>query len=133
MKDPDEDLISGVKTWAEKTGIPLELFTKSVFTQNGFTVTHSTLYEDSQTAKAREIDVVAYHRDGLGLVQIYFVVECKSSSKPWVVLTDNQSFPRALNYSIGLISDTAKDALKVGFDFYRSPLGKLLEMMHRGG
>ncbi|WP_153065426.1 hypothetical protein [Xanthomonas campestris] len=133
MNGKDDGLIASVRNWVEKTGLPLELYTKSVFSQADFSVTHSTLYEDTQSDKAREVDVVAYRRDSLGLVQVNFVIECKASPSPWVVLTDRATFPRAIYYSLGLFSSNVKDHLPEGFNFYRSNAGKMLEMLHRGG
>ncbi|WP_312346446.1 hypothetical protein [Stenotrophomonas acidaminiphila] len=133
MTDKEEPLLASVRNWAEKTGLPLELYTKSVFGKEGFSVSHSTLYEDMQADKAREIDIVAYWRDTLGLVQIYFVIECKSSSKPWVVLTDKASFPRPLNYSFGLFSANVAEHIPIHLDLYRSDAGRMLEILHRSG
>jgi len=43
-------------------------------------------YVDPKTAKGREIDVLAIDPDNLGVLEIRFIVECKSTKKPWVLL-----------------------------------------------
>lgn len=133
MHSEDSDLIDGVRGWVEKTGIPLEVFCKSTFLQQDFSVTHSSLYIDGEQGKAREIDVVAYASDKLGLVQIYFVIECKSSDKPWLVLADLREYPRPTYYSLGVVSDKFIDGLPRDAIFKKSSLGKMLDQMHCGG
>jgi hypothetical protein len=52
----------------------------------GFEVRQSAHYSDPESAKSREIDVVAVDPDWSGVVEISFIVECKRSSKPWAML-----------------------------------------------
>ena len=77
---------SKVKEWLEKTGVPLEMEAASAFHREGFEVAQSYVYADSQLEKSREIDVYARDPDFLGVIDISFVLECKASPKPWVVL-----------------------------------------------
>jgi hypothetical protein len=79
-----------VLQWLSTTGFPLEMRTASAFLGAGFEVTQSYMYGDPQSEKAREIDVFAREPDYLGVVDIIFVLECKSSSKPWVILLPDQ-------------------------------------------
>lgn len=62
--------------------------TASAFRKAGFEVTQSSLYTDPDTKKPREIDVFATDKDYIGVTKIAFMVECKSSKKPWLLLTD---------------------------------------------
>lgn len=80
--------ISKVLEWLDRTGYPLELRTGRACEEAGWVVTYSSWYTDSQTAKPRELDVLALtwahtkagHSTGFG-----FCIECKSSpDKPWV-------------------------------------------------
>jgi hypothetical protein len=76
-----------VLKWLNETGFPLEMAAASAFRQAGFDVQQSATYIDPQSEKGREIDVLAGDPDLIGFIQLSVVVECKSSTKPWVVLT----------------------------------------------
>jgi hypothetical protein len=79
-------MIPKVREWLDAQGFTLEMRTASAFRAAGFEVRQSSHYIDPETGKGREIDVVAADPDVLGVVDITFVVECKSSKKPWVLL-----------------------------------------------
>jgi hypothetical protein len=79
-------MIPKVREWLDTQGFTLEMRTASAFRAAGFEVRQSSYYLDPETAKGREIDVVARDPDVLGVVDITFIVECKSSKKPWVLL-----------------------------------------------
>ena len=106
----DISLSEKVSDWLHKTGLPLELAAASAFKKFKLEVTHSAVYADPQTDKGREIDVVAYARDGTGLLQLYAVVECKASPNPWVVLV-NTDQPHLQYASLGLATDNTRQAL----------------------
>ncbi len=86
-------MIAKVQEWLETQGYSLEMKTASAFRAARFEVRQSTYYTDAETKKAREIDVQAIDRSLHGLVDIRFIVECKSGDKPWVLF----SSPDALN------------------------------------
>lgn len=100
-----------VLDWLQKTGFPLEMQAASAFRSVGFDVRQSYTFPDPQSDKGREIDVLAEDPDWLGLIEISFVVECKSSPNPWVVLTSEDAL---LNYNrlhaFAVTSSAAKDA-----------------------
>lgn len=79
-------MISKVSEWLNEQGFTLEMRTASAFRAAGFEVRQSSYYIDRESGKGREIDVVAWDPDHLGIIEITFVVECKSSKKPWVLL-----------------------------------------------
>lgn len=79
-------MIENVANWLKKQGFLLEMETADAFRQAGFDVRQSTHYIDHETGKAREIDVLARDPDVLGIIDISFVLECKTSKKPWVLL-----------------------------------------------
>jgi hypothetical protein len=79
-------MITKVREWLETQGFSLEMRTASAFRAAGFAVRQSSYYVDSETGKAREIDVLAIDPDFYGITEIHFIVECKSSTKPWVLL-----------------------------------------------
>lgn len=76
-----------VRKWLESTGFPLEMAAANAFRTAGFTIRQSVTYIDPETDKGREIDIVAIDPDWIGAIEISFILECKSSSKPWVVFT----------------------------------------------
>lgn len=80
------NLEANLRRWMLGTGFPLEMATAEAFRQAGFEVRQGSTYKDSETHKGREIDVVAVRPDILGAVEVGFVMECKSSKRPWVVL-----------------------------------------------
>lgn len=107
-----DDLASKVRDWLHSTGFPLEMEAAAAFRSAGFDVRQSASYADQQTDKGREIDVLATDPDELGVVRISYVVECKASSKPWVVLCSNSTlsgYNRLLAF--GLTSAAARLAL----------------------
>jgi hypothetical protein len=105
-------MIPKVREWLENRGFTLEMRTASVFRAAGFQVRQSSLYVDAKTGKAREIDVTAIDPDVMGAVNIRFIVECKSSKKPWVLLCS----PNTLDgynriFAFSALSEMARDAL----------------------
>jgi hypothetical protein len=79
-----------VLKWLTETGFPLEMAAAAAFRQAAFDVRQSAIYVDSQSEKGREIDVLARDPDLIGFIELSVVVECKSSIKPWVVLTSDK-------------------------------------------
>jgi len=94
MSNTRGNLEDEVAKWLESQGYPLEMEVASEFQKNGFKVHQSSYFNDPDTGKSREIDVVAtkviYTGDTFAVIR--FVIECKSSkNKPWVVFTrDNE-------------------------------------------
>lgn len=86
-----KNLVDGIKDWLEKGGYPLELYVAKELRSLGFNCFKSQFFQDSESGKAREIDVV-----GLELLQnsleqslsLKLIIECKKSSHPFVVLCD---------------------------------------------
>ena len=79
-------MIPKVRGWLEEQGFTLEMRTASAFRAAGFEVRQSSHYIDPETGKGREIDVVARDPDFIGVIDITFIVECKTTKKPWVLL-----------------------------------------------
>lgn len=80
-----------VRDWLEREGFPLEMRAAKAFRQAGFEIRQSDLYEDPTTGNVREIDVSARIRSAVGFVEVSFLVECKSSKHPWVVLVSSDA------------------------------------------
>jgi hypothetical protein len=83
-KEP-EQMLTEVLKWLDESGFALEMHTASAFRTAGFEVRQSMVYA-TDDGKPREIDVVAADPEPLGILGIEYVVECKSTKKPWVLL-----------------------------------------------
>ncbi len=81
-----------VLEWLNSTGFPLEMEAANEFRKAGFDVRQSSTFSDPQSDKGREIDVLASDPDYIGIIEISFVIECKSSAKPWVILMSDDTF-----------------------------------------
>jgi hypothetical protein len=86
-------LLEKARKWVLEQGYPLEMHAAKVFREVGFEVQQAQLYSDSKSGKWREIDLVVISPDLMGVTRITFAVECKSSSKPWILFTSNVVAP----------------------------------------
>lgn len=101
-----------VLKWMESTGFPLEMAAANAFRQANFEVRQSSTYIDSETGKGREIDVVVTDPDIIGAVDIGFVLECKSSNRPWVVMRSDDAFANYHRFcAFAPMTDSAQEAL----------------------
>lgn len=87
MEDAPAQLIDKLREWMTTTGFPLEMATADAFRREKFEVRQGSIYVDPESGKGRETDVVAIDPDIFGAIDVGFVLECKSSARPWVVLT----------------------------------------------
>jgi len=102
-----------VLEWLQKTGFPLEMQAAQAFRSAGFDVRQSFTYLDPELAKGREIDVLAQDPDWLGVIEVSFVIECKASTNPWVVLTSNDALSNYNSlFAFAVTSSAAKNALR---------------------
>lgn len=110
--DAQDSMKSRVRQWLEKTGFGLELEVAAAFRAEGFDVRQASHFIDRDSGKSREIDVVACDPNDMGIVEIGFIVECKRSTKPWVLLSSSETldgYNRVM--AVGLLSDRARDAM----------------------
>jgi hypothetical protein len=93
-------------------GYPLEMRAAKAFRAGNFEVHQSEIYFDKEAEKSREIDLIAIAPNIIGLTRILFLVECKSSKKPWVIFSSNQA-TAGLNifFSYAVMSKTTREAL----------------------
>jgi hypothetical protein len=109
-------MIEKVKQWLEGQGFSLEMRTASAFRKARFEVRQSTYYIDPETRKPREIDVLASLYDLTGIVRVHFVVECKSSQKPWVLLSSRDTLTGYNRiHAFGALNQTARSLLMKHF------------------
>lgn len=96
----------------KSTGFPLEMAAANAFRHAKFEVRQSSTYVDPETGKGREIDVVVTDQDWIGAVEIGFVLECKSSTRPWVVLRSEDAFANYHRFwAFAPMTKSAQDAL----------------------
>lgn len=92
-----DDLNEKVASWLESSGRALELRVSRAARRSGAKVDQSWTYQDGETGKAREGDVLAtFAWEGLERrrMDLHAVVECKSSTKhPWVAFHDRVVSP----------------------------------------
>lgn len=81
------DLNKKIKDWLNEQGYPLEMRVASNFQNKGFHVIQSDYFEDHESGKMREVDVVAYLQDEIDdiLVRLQLIIECKQSKHPWLL------------------------------------------------
>ncbi len=126
--------VDKVCQWLDRTGFPLEMEAASAFRRAGFEVRQSFTYPDPQSEKGREIDVLATQPDFMRVIEISFIVECKASPNPWVVLTSEdalRNYNRLFAFAI-----TSNAARRVLAERWQQGLGKILphiERPSRGG
>jgi len=83
---PKPELKDKIAEWLNTQGYPLEMKVAAALRKKGFEVIQSFYYEDENEGKLREIDVVA-SKHLLNCI-IYFVIECKKSSKNhWILFS----------------------------------------------
>ncbi len=95
MSNSDE-LKNKVQAWIEGQGYPLEMRVASALIESGFEVRQSSFYSDPESNEIREIDIIGNSTEIMDVFDIYFVIECKSASKPWILLTSENTF---VNYN----------------------------------
>ncbi|CAN7453000.1 hypothetical protein LJR099_003042 [Variovorax paradoxus] len=98
-----ETIETKILKWFKKTGFPLEMAAADAFNRAGFEVRQSEPYVDPETPKTREIDVLAVDPDWKGIINVEFILECKSSVHPWIVLCSENAlanFNRITAFSI---------------------------------
>ncbi len=104
-------MIEKVRDWLNTQGFPLEMRAAAAFRTAGFDVMHSTHYLDSETGKQREVDVLARDPDHLGILGISFVIECKATKKPWVLLCSTHTLAFGRVFAFAVTSDDARAVL----------------------
>lgn len=109
MSDPS--LSDKVKSWLETQGYPLEMRVASEFRKSEFEVAQSFYYRDEDTGKARELDVFARAFDVRGYVNFMFAVECKSSKKPWLILSTNDTLSGNRLFTFAVSDDFTRKIL----------------------
>jgi hypothetical protein len=97
-----------VAKWLKDSGYSLEMAVAQAMQKAGFGVVQSEYFEDSDTSKWRETDVIGYceHQSDTCRAIFSFIVECKSGNKPWVIFTSSDGYP----WELAAVRRAASDA-----------------------
>jgi len=111
------ELKQNIKEWIVKTGYPFELWTESKLSKYGYSAYSSTFYFDSENSLYRELDLEAikYWSDDNDeiLFELYMVIECKKSDKPFILLENTNRKPSVLSMGEYLTLDDAYCGLAI--------------------
>lgn len=106
---------SKVSEWLNKSGYPLEMLVATKMQAAGFAVVQSEYYEDTESGKWRETDVIGYvHAHGKTCRTILaLTVECKGGrDKPWVLFTSTDRYPDGLSVSRRASTEAGQSVLR---------------------
>jgi hypothetical protein len=99
MTEPN--LVQKILEWLNTQGFATEMRVAKHLSSLRFDILKSSYYDDPETGISREIDVIGRLTDSIGLLSVYAVIECKKSSKPWVVFSSDRSgFNRIQSFAI---------------------------------
>ena len=87
-----KDEVERIKKDIKKSGFPLEIEVSEVLKKHEWRVLNQQYYFDRDERKVRTIDILAYVADHSQVgdykpFHVSLIIECKSSSKPWVFWT----------------------------------------------
>jgi hypothetical protein len=116
----DESLQDKIHSWLETQGYTTEMKVAMSLRNAGLEVLQSYYYDDPETKTSREIDVICRLADKIGLLEIYSVIECKKSQKPWVLFTSEfagsnrvTSFAVASEINLKVIASNIQDMIQI--------------------
>ena len=109
------DLVESVRSWLATSGYPLEMQVASAMQQARFSVVQSEYFEDPDSGKWRETDVIGYtdFRSDTCRVILALIAECKSAKNPWVLFTSRDGYPRSLGIARRAASQKGESILNV--------------------
>jgi len=103
--------------WLNTQGYPLEMAVAQALYKSGFHVTQSATYEDTETGKTREIDIIATGNSSGQHVHFHVgaTIECKMArDKPWLLFLP-QTTKDTLS-SFGLLGSSVANVLLLNID-----------------
>ncbi|MBD2388203.1 hypothetical protein [Cylindrospermum sp. FACHB-282] len=89
--DTSDELQKKVQNWIKEQGYPLEMKVATALIDEGFDVRQGSYYIDPESNESREIDIISRCGDIIGIFDVYFMIECKSNSKPWILFTSENT------------------------------------------
>jgi hypothetical protein len=106
----EKPLNQKILSWLGTQGYGVEMEVAKSLSAAEFQVVQSWFYTDPETETSREIDVVGRMADAVGLLSVYAVIECKKSSKPWVLFTSEQAAFNRVS-SLAIMTDDTRGAI----------------------
>lgn len=99
--------------WINKTGYPLEIYAESILSANGFKNENSYIYYDEKNQISRELDILAYKDWNYNpekpnkciYCTITLLIECKKSTKPFILLQSRSNSCAPYNIKEIIYSD----------------------------
>ena len=93
----------------EVQGFPLEVETSEVLEALGWRVTNQAAYLDYEKKKYRTVDIIAdkkvLHKPPKMIFEVWLIIECKKSTKPWVFYASDFDYNKPLT-SLKAITST---------------------------
>jgi hypothetical protein len=115
-------LIEGIADWLNEGGYPLELYVARTLRGLGFNCSKSPFFNDTETEKPREIDIVASvsaQNESMQTLDTKLIIECKKSTNAFVVLCDSPAEDALLrNVIFGNLSTDNRDDKFVALPFF---------------
>lgn len=108
--ESEENLQTKIHSWLESQGYTTEMRTAQVLQTFNFGVLQAHYYDDPETGISREIDVIGKIMDHGGFLEVYSVIECKKSQKPWVLFTSDSAVNNRI-HSFAVMGETARKAI----------------------
>lgn len=118
-----------VAAWIAKQGFPLEMKVAEILGEAGIHADHYRVYEDLETQKSREIDVMGYFDHEK--LSVHLVFECKhSKDKPWILFSTARKnmVPRGYVMSVpatevarGRIEQISDESIVQEMNFFHAP------------
>ena len=111
-KAAGKDEFERIKNDIKKSGFPLEIEVSEVLKRHEWRVLNQQYYFDRDERKVRTIDILAYVADHSQVgdykpFHVSLIIECKSSSKPWVFWT-TQKNKELFSFPVTLVKHWAK-------------------------
>jgi hypothetical protein len=128
-----DELKKKVENWIKEQGYPLEMKVATAFIDEGFDVRQGSFYLDPESNESREIDVIVRCGDILSHFDVYFIIECKSNSKPWILFTSENTLAGYNRYfAYCLYSEFARNQF-INKTMYNRQLGEMLPWFDKKG
>jgi len=112
MPEKENSIKEKISKWLRSQGYPLEMKVSSSLRKQNFEVRQSWYYNDPETGKPREIDILALQSEVYGILRVEFLIECKHSTKPWILFSSEQTLENYnRSFAFGILSKAARKTL----------------------
>jgi hypothetical protein len=111
--DRQETIEERIHKWLAREGYPLEMkVAQKIRNSTKLDVRQGWHYQDPESNTSREIDIICRAGEIYGFAEVNFVIECKGSSKPWILFSSEDAVAGYHRMSaFGLLSKEARSEL----------------------